>query len=101
MGQIGATSLYSADDMDGKPILSWISGLINAHVDIAKDPWISRLNVNPMTYNLTNLLIRTGFGKRTFYFLKQPGMIQMAKKYAQANGQFIQDPNRTMWEIRN
>nr|DAF36295.1 MAG TPA: K Centromere-associated protein K [Bacteriophage sp.] len=42
--------------------------MINAHVDIAKDPYITRLNVNPYTYNLVNLLLRVGLGEDTFYF---------------------------------
>jgi len=48
--------------------MSWLSAFINAHVDIAKDPYISRLNVNPFTYNIVNLLIRTGFGRNTLFF---------------------------------
>ena len=28
-------------DNNGNPIASWMSGFINAHVDIVKDPWIS------------------------------------------------------------
>nr|DAR97112.1 MAG TPA: amidohydrolase family protein [Caudoviricetes sp.] len=39
-----------------------MSGFINAHVDIVKDPWISRLNVNPYTYNIVNYLSRMGVG---------------------------------------
>lgn len=68
MNALGLERLDKRFDEENNPILSWISGLINAHVDIARDPFISNLNVNPFTYNLVNLLIRTGFGKRTFYF---------------------------------
>ena len=68
MSILDLTSLSRRNDVDGNSIMSWISALINAHVDIAKDPYISRLNVNKFTYNLVNTLIRTGFGENTFYF---------------------------------
>jgi len=55
-------------DMDGNAISSWISAFINAHVDIVKDPWVSKLNVNPYTYNLINLLIRSGYGESALWF---------------------------------
>ncbi|WP_178144035.1 hypothetical protein [uncultured Catenibacterium sp.] len=54
---------------DGFRILDWLSAMINAHVDVAKDPYIMALNVNQVTYNMTNLLLRGGMGKTTFYFL--------------------------------
>lgn len=74
----GHESLCGHDDMYGESIMSWLSGLINAHVDVAKDPYISKLNVNKYTYNLVNLMVRTGFGKMTFYFTTQPIMKELA-----------------------
>ena len=65
---------------DGFRILDWLSAMINAHVDVAKDPYIMTLNVNQVTYNMTNLLLRGGMGKSTFYFLAQP----VLKKFANA-----------------
>ena len=89
MYELGHERLDRVTDDDNQPILSWISALINAHVDIAKDPYISRLNINQMTYNVSNLLIRTGYGKRAFYFAAQPVMKKMAEKYIQANCKFL------------
>lgn len=83
------TDLSSSTDRDGKSIMSWLSGLINAHVDVAKDPYISRLNVNSYTYNLVNLLVRTGLGKTTFYFTTQPIMKQLASVYNTASGVYM------------
>jgi len=54
---------------DGEKILDWLSTLINSHVDVAKDPYIIKLGVVSYTYNVTNLLLRTGKGASTFYFL--------------------------------
>lgn len=70
--------LYNIDSIsghtgqDGVRILDWLSAMINAHVDAAKDPYITRLNIVPLTYNLTNFLLRAGKGSSVFYFMKQP-----------------------------
>lgn len=68
MSTLNLTNLATPEDFEHNSVMSWLSALINAHVDIAKDPYISKLNVNPYTYNLVNTLIRTGFGRNTFYF---------------------------------
>jgi hypothetical protein len=47
----------------GGRILDWLSAMINGFVDIAKDPYITRLNVNAWTYNMVAFLLRTGKGK--------------------------------------
>lgn len=91
LDKLGLRDLSSAMDRDNKSIMSWLSGLINAHVDVAKDPYISRLNVNPYTYNLVNLLVRTGLGKTTFYFTTQPIMQQLASVYNTASGVYMID----------
>lgn len=90
LSTLGLSRLDKQLDVDGNSIMSWISAMINAHVDIAKDPWISRLNVNPFSYNITNLLLRTGWGGNTFYFLTQPIMKQMADAYVKASSQYMQ-----------
>lgn len=89
--RLGKTSLHETVDDDGNSIMSWLSGLINAHVDVARDPYIGRLGVNTYTYNLVNLLIRTGFGKKTFFFTTQPVMKQFATAYSVASGVYMQD----------
>ena len=91
LDNLGLRNLSSATDRDSKSIMSWLSGLINAHVDVAKDPYVSRLNINPYTYNLINLLIRTGLGKTTFYFTTQPIMKQLASVYNTASGVYMID----------
>ena len=71
---------------DGYRILDWLSSMINAHVDVAKDPYIMTLNVNQITYNMTNLLLRGGMGKTTFYFLAQPILKELAKQLLNNRG---------------
>jgi len=46
--------------------------MVNAHVDVAKDPYVFALNVNKLTYSHANFLIRAGKGLSTFTFLAQP-----------------------------
>lgn len=87
-------------DQDGNSIMSWLSALINAHVDIAKDPYISRMNVNQFTYNLVNLLIRTGFGENTFYFINQPIMKDLAEAYKNANSLYMADQYSSIYKLK-
>lgn len=95
LGITGHESLYDHEDMYGESIMSWLSGLINAHVDVAKDPYISRLNVNKYTYNLVNLMVRTGFGKQTFYFTTQPILKELATRVNNASSAYGSDPNKS------
>jgi hypothetical protein len=70
------------DDIQGRDgilISSWLSAMVNAHVDVAKDPYIFDLNINQFTYNHSALLLRFGMGMSTFTFLAQP----ILKIYAQ------------------
>lgn len=93
LDSLGCLSLSNPRDKQNKSILSWLSGLINAHVDVAKDPYIRRLNINTFTYNLTNLLIRTGMGERTLLFTMQPIMVDLARVYDDASGSYMTDVN--------
>jgi len=68
--------------------LDWLSAMINAFVDIAKDPYIVRLNVNDYTYNMISLLLRTGKGKQSFYFLSQPILKDIAIEVAKNKGRY-------------
>lgn len=71
---------------DDQRIMDWLSALINAHVDVAKDPYIMTLNVNSITYNMTSLLIRGGKGENTFYFLAQPALRRFTKEMLESKG---------------
>lgn len=88
LGILGHENLYESEDMYGELIGSWLSALINAHVDIAKDPFVSKLNINAYTYNLVNLMVRTGFGKSTFYFTTQPILKELAVRVNNAASSF-------------
>ena len=99
MTRLGLTNLGGYQDRYGKSIMSWFSGLINAHVDAAKDPWIPELNVNQYTYNLVSLLTHAGLGKDTFYFTTQPIMRQLAISYQNANGIYMNDQSKSKTKI--
>lgn len=100
-----ASSLANKRDKRGKLVLGWLSGLINAHVDVAKDPWITRLGVNKFTWNLVSLMVRTGFADGTFAFTAQP-IIKAMAEIAEANdGEYLNDlstsaSQRTEQEIK-
>jgi len=72
----GYVDLSQPIGKDGVYILDWLSALISAHVDIAKDAYIFDLNVNKNTYSVVNYLIRAGVGANTFWYLVQPGMLE-------------------------
>lgn len=100
MNALDLESLDNRQDKNKESIMSWLSALINAHVDIAKDPYISRLNVNPFTYNIVNLLVRTGLGDKTFYFTSQPIMRALAEAYVNAGAMYMADPHKSKYILQ-
>ena len=85
------TGIFRLDKLvDGEynSIYSWLSAFINAHVDIVKDPWISKCGVNQFTYNMVNLLTRSGFGEAGMWFVAQPIIKDMAMASTNAQSQF-------------
>lgn len=94
---VQATRLADLDtrlDKDDNPIESWLSGFINAHVDIVKDPYISRLNVNQFTYNTLNLMIRCGWGDTALWFLANPLIRAMSQANDLADSQYMKRPSK-------
>lgn len=75
---------------DGYTISAWLSAMVNAHVDVAKDPYILNLNVNSATYKYTNFLLRTGQGMSTFTLLAQPALKRMANMIINGKGMYGQ-----------
>lgn len=69
-------------------VSDWISAMINAHVDVAKDPYINRLNIRTLTLQMTSLLLRSGVGEPTFYFLAQPILVEAAKEFEKVSGYY-------------
>lgn len=86
----------SITSQDGYRIMDWLSAMVNAHVDVAKDPYIMTLNVNDVTYNMTNFLLRTGKGTTTFYFLPQEILKDYVSEMLKANGVYGVDPNTSI-----
>jgi hypothetical protein len=71
---------------DGLYIADWLSAMVNAHVDVAKDPYISALNVNKATYDIANFLFRAGKGESTLLFLAQPALKEYARRVITRGG---------------
>lgn len=82
------TDIGAVYGRDGIRILDWLSAMINAHVDIAKDPYIVRLGVNSHTIKHAIMLLRTGVGKDTFYFLSQPALKELYSIMDKYSGEY-------------
>ena len=93
-------SLHEVHDKDGNDILSWLSAMINLHVDVAKDPKIAHMNVNQYTYNITNLLLRTGMGEQTFWFLKQEALLESAAAFEASGDSLVDDAGASTSELQ-
>ena len=85
----------TAGTKKGGRILDWLSAMINGFVDIAKDPYIVRLNVNAWTYNMVSFLLRTGKGKWAFYFVGQPILKEMAEEVLKTKGKYGVDRTKS------
>lgn len=85
----------------GERILDWISAMINAHVDVAKDPYVIQLNVVQWTYNMADFLLRSGYGRDTFFFLPQPILKDIAAEVQKINGNYGVDSTKTKTELEN
>lgn len=89
--EFGFGKLDEVIGQDGMRISDWLSAMINAHVDVAKDPYVFDLNINSCTYNMTNFLIRAGKGESTFLFLAQPALKEYADEYNNYGGLYGQN----------
>lgn len=90
---------HLVDDNDAY-ISSWLSAFINANVDIVKDPWVVRLNVNPFTYNILNLLVRSGMGQTGVWFLCQPIIRELANVEERTKSNFSKDPSLPKYKFK-
>lgn len=80
--------LYEITGQDGLRIADWLSAMVNAHVDVAKDPYIFDMNINGATYKFVNFLLRAGKGLSTFTFIGQPAIKDLANLIQNANGMY-------------
>ena len=90
---------HLVDDNDAY-ISSWLSAFINANVDIVKDPWVVRINVNPFTCNILNLLVRSGLGQTGVWFLCQPIIRELANVEERTKSNFSKDPTLPKYKFK-
>lgn len=76
----GLGDLDSPLARDGSYVADWLSAMVNAHVDVAKDPYIFDLNLNNSTYSMSAFLLRAGIGAGTFSFLANPYIKTLAQR---------------------
>ena len=91
-----ASSLANKQSKRKNRITSWLSALINIHVDVAKDPKPKKLNINSFTYNLTALLTRIGMDDGALLFVDQPIMRELANIHENQSGEFMTDPGKSV-----
>lgn len=88
------------DDKNGNAVMSWLSAFINAHCDIAKDPYVSKINVNSFTYNMLNFLVRTGQADNSVWFITQPIIKDMAFAAEAASGHYGRDLTKSKYRAQ-
>lgn len=79
---------YEITGNDRYKISDWLSAMVSAHADVAKDPFIFTLNVNKVTATTTAYLLRSGMGASTFTFLAQPIIRKYASRVTAKNGMY-------------
>lgn len=88
------------DDKNGNAVMSWLSAFINAHCDIVKDPYVSKINVNSFTYNMLNFLVRTGQADNSVWFITQPIIKDMAFAAEAASGHYGRDLTKSKYRVQ-
>lgn len=88
------------DDKNGNAVMSWLSAFINAHCDIVKDPYVSKINVNSFTYNILNFLVRTGQADNSVWFITQPIIKDMAFAAEAASGHYGRDLTKSKYRAQ-
>lgn len=88
------------DDKNGNAVMSWLSAFINAHCDIVKDPYVSKINVNSFTYNMLNFLVRTGQADNSVWFITQPIVKDMAFAAETASGHYGRDLTKSKYRAQ-
>lgn len=88
------------DDKNGNAVMSWLSAFINAHCDIVKDPYVSKINVNSFTYNMLNFLVRTGQADNSVWFITQPIVKDMAFAAEAASGHYGRDLTKSKYKAQ-
>ncbi len=88
------------DDKNGNAVMSWLSAFINAHCDIVKDPYVSKINVNSFTYNMLNFLVRTGQADNSVWFITQPIIKDMAFAAEASSGHYGRDLTKSKYRAQ-
>lgn len=88
------------DDKNGNAVMSWLSAFINAHCDIVKDPYVSKINVNSFTYNMLNFLVRIGQADNSVWFITQPIVKDMAFAAEAASGHYGRDLTKSKYRAQ-
>lgn len=94
---LDVSRLYDKLDAEGDSVMATIGAFISGHVDIAKNPWVTILNINEYTYDIHIFLARTGMGLRALWFCAQPIMRKIADIYIQSGGYLFDSKDEGTW----
>jgi hypothetical protein len=82
-------------NVDGVRISDELSAVLDAFVDIAKDPYIFDLNMNTYTANIAFMMLRAGLGSDyVFRFIRQPILVDLAQTTANMTGEIMDTFNK-------
>lgn len=84
----GLDSIDCINGIDSQRVTDWLSAMVNAHVDVAKDPYVLILNVNEVTATMVNYLLRSGMGISTFTYIAQPILKRYASMIISSKGSY-------------
>jgi hypothetical protein len=75
----GYTDLSQKYGLDTESIYNRLASFLSANVDAPKDPYIFYGNINKETWGVASLLVRSGYGLDSLYFLSQPILKRLAR----------------------
>jgi hypothetical protein len=58
------------------------------------------MNINKYTYNISNFLLRAGFGQNGLWFLNIPVIKELSKRQNAINGQLIKHSNKPLFDLQ-
>lgn len=91
----GNTSLSNKLDEDGNKVDNTLGAFMNAIVDAAKDPYISRANINQITAGTTFMLVRAGVSREWIVsFIGQPIIRDYVNETFLQEGRFAERPTK-------
>lgn len=99
--KIRGINFNSRKDDKGRLITNNISAYMNGAVDAAKDPYLSRTNVNDVTADIAMMFIRAGKSYEWVNaFMAQPFMVDFANSVKESRSKLKPQPNKALSNLK-